>query len=426
LQLSNVTDNPYQALPDHCFWRRTIAGVDLADVDPVVRGKFQIGREDRIATAGSCFAQHIARHLEQNGLNYFVTEAAHPLVAHLAGEYNYGVFTARYGNIYTSRQLIQTLKRAYGLFEPADRAWPGEAGRAIDPYRPRIQPNGFASLDELVEDRRQHFAAIRRAIEQLDVLVFTLGLTETWCHRADGAAYPLCPGVAGGRFDPNNHVFVNLSVSEVISDLEETVAFVLERNPTARFILTVSPVPLVATMEDRSVLVSTTYSKSVLRVAAEEIAARHEQVAYFPAYEIVTGTFTGGRYFADGLRDVTEAGVSHVMRLFMRHYVAATEAAPAAAVHPVQDQDTAADEQLRKLEEIAAVLCDEVSLDVEPVVAPEPALVGAGQDDRAIVAEASAWSYLRNPKTEPAATEAPGTVVRRSLWRSMLPGLRRK
>jgi len=421
-----VTDNPYQALPDHCFWRRTIAGVGFADVDPVVRGKFQIGREDRIATAGSCFAQHIARHLEQNGLNYFVTEAAHPLVAHLAGEYNYGVFTARYGNIYTSRQLIQTLKRAYGLFEPADRAWPGEAGRAIDPYRPRIQPNGFASLDELVEDRRQHFAAIRRAIEQLDVLVFTLGLTETWCHRADGAAYPLCPGVAGGRFDPGNHVFVNLSVSEVISDLEETVAFVLERNPTARFILTVSPVPLVATMEDRSVLVSTTYSKSVLRVAAEEIAARHKQVAYFPAYEIVTGTFTGGRYFADGLRDVTEAGVSHVMRLFMRHYVVAIEAAPAAAVHPVQDQDTAADEQLRKLEEIAAVLCDEVSLDVETVAAPQPALVGAGQDDRAVMAEASAWSYLRNPKIEPAAMEAPGTVVRRSLWRSMLPGLRRK
>jgi hypothetical protein len=114
------------------------------------------------------------------------------------------------------------------------------------------------------------------------------------------------------------------------------------------------------------------------------------------------------------------------MRLFMRHYVGVTEAAPAAAVHAVQDQDTAADEQLRKLEEIAAVLCDEVSLDVEPVVAPEPALVGAGQDDRAVVAEASAWSYLRNPKTEPAATEAPGTVVRRSLWRSMLPGLRRK
>lgn len=419
-------NNPYQSLPDHCFWRRSIAGVGYADVDPVIRGKFRIGRENQIATAGSCFAQHIARHLEQNGLNYFVTEVAHPLVAHLAGEYNYGVFTARYGNIYTSRQLIQMLKRAYGLFEPADRAWPSEAGRVIDPYRPRIQPNGFASLDELVEDRRQHFAAIRRAIEQLDVLVFTLGLTETWCHRADGAAYPLCPGVAGGRFDPSDHVFVNLSVSEVTSDLEETVAFVLERNPKARFILTVSPVPLVATMEDRSVLVSTTYSKSVLRVAAEEVAARHQQVAYFPAYEIITGNYTGGRYFADGLRDVTEEGVSHVMRLFVQHYVDVEETAPAAAVFPVHERDTTADEQLRKLEEIAAVLCDEVSLDVEPAPAPEPALVDAGRDDGPTMTEASAWSYLRNATVETVVTEAPTTAVRRSLWRSILPGLRRK
>ena len=434
-----MNNNPYQALPDHCFWRRSIAGVGHADVDPVVHGKFQIERSDRIATAGSCFAQHIARHLQQNGLSYFVTETVHPLVAHLAADYNYGVFTARYGNIYTTRQLIQTLKRAYGLFEPADLAWPGEAGHGIDPFRPRIQPEGFASLDELVEDRRQHFAAIRRAIEQMDVLVFTLGLTETWCHRTDGAAYPLCPGVAGGRFDPSAHVFVNLRVGEVISDLEETVAFILQRNPNARLILTVSPVPLVATMEDRSVLTSTTYSKSVLRVAAEEVAARYQQVAYYPAYEIITGSFTGGRYFAEGLRDVTPAGVSHVMRLFTKHYVAGAESTPAATVRPAQDQNVAADEVQRELEKVAAVLCEEVSLDAEPVQAMAAAPVA--QEVEAVappvrdsIAEdrdrSPAWSYLRGATAEPPPKPAspklpPAPPVRASPWRGIWTRLSR-
>ena len=122
-------------------------------------------------------------------------------------------------------------------------------------------------------------------------------------------------------------------------------------------------------MEDRSVLTSTTYSKSVLRVAAEEVAARYQQVAYYPRHEIITGSFTGGRYFAEGLRDVTPAGVSHVMRLFTKHYVAGAESTPAATVRPAQDQNVAADEVQRELEKVAAVLCDEISLDAEPVQA---------------------------------------------------------
>lgn len=362
--------HPYQSLPDHCFWRRSIAGVPSGDVDPVVRAKFRIKRSDRIATAGSCFAQHISRHLALSGFNYLVTESVHPLVSHLAADYNYGVFTARYGNIYTSRQLLQTVKRAYGLFIPRDDAWPSRDGRVIDPYRPQIQPDGFVSLAELAADRRQHFAAIRRAVEELDVFVFTLGLTETWTYRADGAAYPLCPGVAGGEFNASEHAFINLGVSSVIADLTETVELIRSKNANARLILTVSPVPLIATMEDRSVLVSTTYSKSVLRVAAEEVAAGYNEVAYFPSYEIITGSYSRGGYYDDGLRDVTEQGVSHVMRLFMRHYAADKEEAAAAPELRPDERVEIAERAQREMAEVVAVMCDEAALDAE---VPAPA-----------------------------------------------------
>jgi hypothetical protein len=373
-----LPDHPYRSLSDHCFWRRSIAGVAASDVDPVVRAKFKITRTDRIATAGSCFAQHIARHLAQNGFNYFVTETAHPLVAPVASDYNYHLFTARYGNIYTSRQLLQTIKRAYGAFVPQDNAWPTKNGRVLDPYRPQIQPDGFASLDELAEDRRQHFAAIRRAIEELDVFVFTLGLTETWFCRSDGAAYPLCPGVAGGVFDRATHGFVNLGVINVMADLAESIDLIRSKNVNARFILTVSPVPLIATMEDRSVLVSTTYSKSVLRVAAEEIAARYDEVAYFPSYEIITGTYSRGRYFDDGLRDVTEAGVSHVMRLFMKHYADKSEQVSVPQEPRADSRQSVVEQVRRELAEIVGVMCDEVSLDAEApdaMTVPAPSLV---------------------------------------------------
>jgi hypothetical protein len=421
-----VSDNPYRPLPDHCFWRRAIAGVAASDVDPVVRPKFRITRKDRIATAGSCFAQHIARHLTMSGFNYFVTETAHPLIAHLAGDYNYGLFTARYGNIYTSRQLVQTIKRAYGEFTPQDNAWPTENGRMIDPYRPQIQPNGFASLDELVADREQHFAAIRQAIAELDVFVFTLGLTETWFHRADGAVYPLCPGVAGGVFDKTQHGFVNLGVADVIADLAEAIDLIRLKNSNARVILTVSPVPLIATMEDRSVLASTTYSKSVLRVAAEEIAAKYDEVAYFPSYEVVTGNYSRGRYFDEGLRDVTEEGVSHVMRLFMKHYADEAERVSLPQVPRADDRQQASEQISRELAAIVAVMCDEVSLDTEATNAVTvPALSLVRDQERCSAAEGkqaidtrhskhSAWDVLT--RTAPSAAQprpVPSPVAQR-------------
>jgi GSCFA family len=131
------------------------------------------------------------------------------------------------------QQLIQLLRRAYGEFVPVDDVWMRADGRLIDPFRPQIQPNGFASEGEYHADRRQHFAAIQRAVSSLNVFVFTLGLTETWVSCVDGAAYPLCPGVGGGKFDEARHAFVNLSVSEVVADTEAAIDLIRAVNPKA-------------------------------------------------------------------------------------------------------------------------------------------------------------------------------------------------
>jgi hypothetical protein len=119
-----MSEHPYRSLPQENFWKPSIAELPYDQVDPIVSSKFRITRSDRVATAGSCFAQHIARHLRNAGFSYLVTEAPHPLVPpELARKYGYGLFTARYGNIYTSRQLLQLLYRSYGLFQPEDDFW---------------------------------------------------------------------------------------------------------------------------------------------------------------------------------------------------------------------------------------------------------------------------------------------------------------
>jgi hypothetical protein len=346
--------SPYRGRPDYTFWRAGVTDAAATGVDPVVRAPFAIGRSDRIATAGSCFAQHISRSLRERGFHFLVTEefAPQPGVC----DENYGVFTARFGNVYTARQLLQLFDRAVGRFRPAADYWIGNRGEVIDPFRPRIQEAGFGTIDQLRQDRDRHLAAVRAMFETCDVFLFTLGLTETWASIEDGAVFPLAPGVVSPDVPADTCRFHNFGVSEVVDDLAVLLDRLTEVNPFARVILTVSPVPLIATYEDRHVLVSTVASKSVLRAAVEETLRRYPQVAYFPSYEIVTGPQTRGRFFAADLREVTPEGVSYVTGLFARHYLG--EPASAAIEFP---GDLSREDE-RRMAAIAGIVCDEEAI----------------------------------------------------------------
>jgi len=349
--------HPYKGIAPSQHWIRGVAEVPASEIDPMGEAPFRIGPQDKVATAGSCFAQHIARHLAASGFNYFVAEAMHPAMVHPMMErperFNYGTFSARYGNIYTTRQLIQLARRAYGEFEPVDSIWETPDGRFVDAFRPQIQPGGFHCEDELLADRHQHFAAVRDVIEHADVFVFTLGLTECFVSRADGAVYPVAPGVSGGTYDAERYEFKNFGVSEVVADLSSFISFLRARNPACRFILTVSPVPLMATAENRHVLCSTTYSKSVLRVACDEVERATEGLVYFPSYEIITGAFNRGAYFADDLREVKPEGVAHVMKVFMRHFAKPQTGAGA------QRPAAAADAHTARMQALSDLACEE-------------------------------------------------------------------
>lgn len=345
--------HPYAGLADHRHWRRAPGVDDIAALDPVVAPKFTIGPVDRVASAGSCFAQHIMRHLSAAGFNALVTERAPAILPDdLAADFQYGIFSTRSGNVYTARQLNQLVARAYGRFVPKTVAWHNGNG-FLDPFRPGVDE--FASEAELLSLRERHFAAVREMIETLDVFVFTLGLTEAWIDE-DGAVFPLAPGVAGGTYDPARHRFHNFTVAETVADLAEAVAAIRQRNPGARFILTVSPVPLMATALDRHVLVSTTHSKAILRVAAQMVADGDPSIDYFPSYEIITAPQTRGAYYGTDARSVTEAGVRHVTRVFLRHYggVHAPLVSP-----PPREAGRTTPAHVAAAEEIVEVLCEE-------------------------------------------------------------------
>lgn len=351
---------PYDDFPAPAWWRKSVVDLPFTAVEPISTPSFQVAQTDRVATAGSCFAQEIARYIRTSGFTFLDAEPAPPrLTAEERAVRQYGLFSARYGNIYTSRQMLQLIQRAYGTFRPGEDHWAGENGSFFDPFRPSIEPNGFASVEELRWSCEQHLAAVRAVVENADVLVFTLGLTECWRSKTDNAVYPSCPGCGVGTHDPAVHEPYNLRTSEVLEDLTELHSLLKAHNPSLRLILTVSPVPLIATMSGEHVLTATTYSKSVLRAAAGEFCSGRSDACYFPSYEIVTGQYARGAYFTDNLRTVTRAGVDHVMRCFFKMFSSGVPTAVG------QHQDPPAPSTVQPTSDIAAALalvCDEEQL----------------------------------------------------------------
>ena len=309
--------NPYSDLPDRAFWRSAVTQRDALDPGDLYVPKFQIDRSIRVMTAGSCFAQHVGRTLRNAGFNVIDNE---PLPANVpdtvANKFGYRLYSARYANIYTVRQLLQLFKETRGRFEPAEPVWE-KGGRFYDSQRPSVDPGGLDSPETVMKHREHHLKAVRRAFNNCDLMVFTLGLTEAWIHRASETVYPTAPGTIAGEYDPEKYAFKNFTYDEIIKDFKQFRAAMKKRNPEIKFLVTTSPVPLTATASGQHVEVATAYSKAVLRAVCGALYQEFDDVEYFPSYEVITSANNKMAYFAPNKRSVTPDGVAKAMHLFL-------------------------------------------------------------------------------------------------------------
>jgi hypothetical protein len=306
--------HPYQNLPNHRYWRTGVSAYKAGLVEGLYQPKFQISADDKIATAGSCFAQHIARTMR--AAQFKVLDVEPGPLGLAPGEYGFGLYSARYGNIYQARALLELAKEAFGQTSPTGWVWQ-RGGKYFDAFRQSVEPGGYSSEAEVTGHRKQHLRRVRALFEDMDVFVFTLGLTEAWLHKREGYVVSSAPGVVADPACTDDYLFHNFTQIEVLSDLQCFLELVRQYNSSFRMILTVSPVPLVATAETDHVLTATVYSKSVLRAVAGELAAGDDCVAYFPSYELITGALARGQYFEENMRSVKPEGVAYVMQHFL-------------------------------------------------------------------------------------------------------------
>jgi GSCFA family len=348
--------HPYRTLSTRHFWSKAVSnGFDASDVATLPYPLLKPGQ--RVMSAGSCFAATLVPYLEESGFRYVKTNDRHPDFRKPGPEnFSYDTFSAAYGNIYTARHLLQLTRRCLGRFSPQEDRWHTD-GAVTDPFRPGLRY--FARTDrEFDLLTRQYLDSVIAAFQSCDVFIFTLGLTEAWRSKLDGAVYPACPGTIAGTYDGSRHEFVNFGVADVTEDLNSFVAEARGINPNIRIILTVSPVPMIATASHNHVLAANAYTKSVLRVSAEQAVLKNEDVFYFPFYEIVSGPQAPNNFYKSDLRSVSSEALEVVMSTFFSACEAGT---------PVKSESNGQTSRSAKLAElselIAALECEEAAQD---------------------------------------------------------------
>ena len=228
--------NPYSDLPKSAFWKTGVAQENPYAIEGVYKKKFNIPPKAKIATAGSCFAQHISRHLKKNGYNVLDVEPPPPgLPENMHQKFGFSMYSARYGNIYTVRQLLQLAQEVSGEWIPQNYIWK-KNGKFYDALRPAIEPEGLDSPEAVIKHRQCHISKVKELFESLDLFIFTLGLTEMWVHKDSGTVYPTAPGTLVGDFDEKVYEFQNPHFGLINKDMKEFIqvldVFEAARNST--------------------------------------------------------------------------------------------------------------------------------------------------------------------------------------------------
>jgi hypothetical protein len=275
---------------------------------------FKMEREDKIFAIGSCFARGVELALIGQKMDVLSKTAEFDSFPAISDELKLG-FTNRYNTFSIYNELRWALEPAAEF--PRQSLVDLRNGIFYDPHtNPALQLSG---LEETIH-RREIMEMVTRRISQCRVVIITLGLVEVWRDNiANVFINQLIPGMPSTY--PDRYELHVTNFAENLSNLERIHGLLSQfGHPGVQVVVTVSPVPLQATFSGEDVVIANTYSKSLLCAVAQEWAAAHENVHYFPSYEIVQNSDRSLTWEED-MRHVKGKVVQHIMSLFLRNYL---------------------------------------------------------------------------------------------------------
>jgi hypothetical protein len=283
---------------------------------PELDPKFKLRRDDKFYAIGSCFARGLENALAKHKI---AVESAAPEFTRLETAKS-EVSPLTFINKYNTYSILNELRWALdpGAEFPRESIVQLTKTTWDDPHTTPILK--FADLEETLE-RRALMQAVTKRIENCRAVILTLGLAEVWRDVKANVFINRTPIPPMLQTEPDRYEFHLTGFTENLANLEAIHGLLTQYgHPDVHIVVTVSPVPLMNTFSTMDVVVANTWAKSLLRTVAQEWAAAHPNVDYFPSYEIVQSSDRNAAWETD-LRHVKGAGAHHVMELFLRNYL---------------------------------------------------------------------------------------------------------
>lgn len=308
----NVRRNPAAAWPDGRRRGQRLEGIVTVEPKP----SFTISPDDKIMTIGSCFAREIEKALAAHGFDLPTTALALPAEERASATANDIL------NKYTVHSMANEIEWAFEGMNGAPEDLFVTAGQGLwhDPHL--IANMDPVTLERAIERRNQVLDIMRR-LPECRIVVITLGLGEAWYDTKLGIYLNVMPPQTALAAEPERFRLDVMSYDEISAGIERFLGLVKRYgHPDHKVIMTVSPVPFKATFSGGDSISANAYSKAVQRAAAQSAVQRHDNVDYFPSYEIVTLTDRKVAFTIDNIH-VNPAVVDEIMRRVIKYYVPA-------------------------------------------------------------------------------------------------------
>jgi tetratricopeptide (TPR) repeat protein len=293
---------------------------------PEVIPNFNLVPGSTVFAIGSCFARSVETHLKALGFDVptrtFLDN--NPRAKHLTGDEILNKYTPP--SIYQELLWAKTIRDRDGVVSDADiQPFLLELGDGsfVDLQRAFTSHYGISKEDALLQ--RRNLYKLFEKVFDCDVVVITLGFIECWLDRATGQ-YVQFGTYLRKHNGGNRFAFKRLNFKEAYEYTRKSIDLIDETG-TKPVLITTSPVPLVRTFTADDVIIANSYSKSVLRAVAGQIADECPNVDYFPSYENVMLTKQDYVWVND-LIHVEPEFVGRIMGRLCERYVANSENLP--------------------------------------------------------------------------------------------------
>ncbi|MDM1547319.1 GSCFA domain-containing protein [Empedobacter falsenii] len=248
---------------------------------------FKLNHQHKILTIGSCFSDEIGKRLTDLKFDGLINP--------------FGVIF----NSYSIQNLIErSIHKKY--FTTADVHQNGEEFFCFDVH------SSFNALikEAVLEELNSTLDEVYDYILSCDVVMITLGTSWIYEWKTSNQVVANCHKVEAKQFEKRL-----LTTEENLKSLELVVSDLKKINPTICIITTVSPV-----RHTKDGMVENNVSKARLLDALYQLSLQHNQVEYFPSYELVLDDLRDYRFFKEDLIHPTKQAVDYIWERFSETY----------------------------------------------------------------------------------------------------------